>query len=129
MKCAAGNDKNTAGEDYIRSLPLKRRKKSGNINLEPNTKKRKEKMADNGQSPKPRIYIEKRGGKKVTIISGLHTYGEARLEAMAKELKTMLGTGGTVKNGIIEIQGDKVESIKAYFNHKSQITNPKKDKA
>ena len=66
------------------------------------------------ESPKPRIYIEKRGGKQVTIISGLHTYGGARLEAIAKELKIMLGTGGTVKNGIIEIQGDKVPQVKEW---------------
>jgi translation initiation factor 1 len=79
----------------------------------------------NTESPRPRIYLEKRGGKQVTLVSGLHTYGEQRLNTIAKELKTSLGAGGTVKNGIIEIQGDKAENIKAYFNHKSQITNHK----
>jgi len=63
------------------------------------------------QSPKPRIYTEKRGGKTVTLISGLHTYGRSRLEAMCREMKVKLGTGGTVKNGLIEIQGDKIEEI------------------
>lgn len=66
-------------------------------------------------TPKPKIFTEKRGGNIVTVISGLHTYGSARLEAMAKELKVKFGTGGTVKNGIIEIQGDKTEEIKAWF--------------
>ena len=66
-------------------------------------------------SPKPKIYLEKRAGKKVTIISGLHTYGEDRLKAIAKELKTMCGAGGTVKNGIIEIQGDNVGRVKSWF--------------
>ena len=60
-----------------------------------------------GQSPRPKVFTEKRGGKTVTIINGLHTYGSARLEAIAKELKTRLACGGTVKNGVIEIQGGK----------------------
>ena len=72
------------------------------------------------ESPKPRIYIEKRGGKQVTIISGLHTYGGARLEAIAKELKTLLGTGGTVKNGVIEIQGSKTLEIAGWFADKAK---------
>jgi len=72
-------------------------------------------VSNNPQSPKPKIYLEKRGGKQVTIVSGLHTYGEQRLNAIAKELKTALATGGTVKNGIIEIQGDKITQIKEWF--------------
>ena len=54
-------------------------------------------------------------GKAVTVIAGLHTYGSQRLETIAKELKTSLGAGGTVKNGVIEIQGDKVELVKKWF--------------
>jgi translation initiation factor 1 len=63
----------------------------------------------------PKIYIEKRGGKSVTVISGLHTYGSDRLNLMAKELKKSLGAGGTVKNGVIEIQGDNLEAVKKHF--------------
>ena len=62
-----------------------------------------------------KIRIEKRRGKVVTVISGLHTYGSKRLEAIAKELKSTLATGGTVKNGVIEIQGDKAALIKNRF--------------
>ena len=72
-------------------------------------------MGSNSQSPVPKIRLEKRAGKSVTVIAGLHTYGSARLGAMAKELKTNFGVGGTVKNGTIEIQGDKVLPIKAWF--------------
>ena len=54
-------------------------------------------------------------GKSVTVIAGLHTYGSERLNSMAKELKSKLGAGGTVKNGIIEIQGDKISAIQAWF--------------
>ena len=66
-------------------------------------------------SPVPKIRIEKRMGKAVTVIAGLHTYGAARLEAIAKELKSTFGAGGTVKNGVIEIQGDKIEAVKNWF--------------
>ncbi len=68
-----------------------------------------------GASPVPKIYLEKRAGKCVTLISGLHTYGAQRLDDMAKELKTKFGTGGTVKNGVIEIQGDRVAVIKEWW--------------
>ena len=68
-----------------------------------------------GQSPTPIIRLEKRCGKTVTVISGLHTYGSERLNRMAKEWKAALGSGGTVKDGRIEIQGDKVELIKDWF--------------
>jgi translation initiation factor 1 len=66
-------------------------------------------------SPIPKIRLEKRAGKSVTVIAGLHTYGAKRLDAIARELKSALATGGTVKNGTIEIQGDKVAAIKAWF--------------
>jgi len=72
-------------------------------------------VKNNPRSPIPKIRIEKRAGKIVTVIAGLHTYGAARLDAIAKELKTTLGAGGTVKNGTIEIQGDKAEPIKTWF--------------
>ena len=71
----------------------------------------------NPNSPKPKIRLEKRtGGKYVTVISGLHTYGADRLNRIASELKSRLGTGGTVKNGSIEIQGDKVKAIQEWYN-------------
>jgi len=69
----------------------------------------------NPQSPVPHIRMERRMGKAVTVIAGLHTYGSDRLNRIAKELKTSLGAGGTVKNGVIEIQGDKVEAIRNWF--------------
>ncbi len=52
-----------------------------------------------------RVGREVRKGSGVTVISGLPLAGEA-LKALAKELKTRCGSGGTVKDGVIEIQGD-----------------------
>jgi translation initiation factor 1 len=73
----------------------------------------------NPNSPKPVIRLERRTGKDVTVISGLHTYGAERLNSMAREWKTLCGAGGTVKNGVIEIQGDKVQKIRAWFVKKT----------
>jgi translation initiation factor 1 len=46
-----------------------------------------------------------RKGKGMTLITGL-ALEPAELKILAKQLKQKCGTGGTVKNGIIEIQGD-----------------------
>lgn len=46
-----------------------------------------------------------RKGKGVSLIAGIPLVGD-ELKALAKKLKQFCGTGGTVKNGIIEIQGD-----------------------
>lgn len=51
-----------------------------------------------------------RGGKGVTLVKGLALDGGALL-SLAKELKALCGTGGTVKEGVIEIQGDHVERL------------------
>ena len=46
-----------------------------------------------------------RGGKSVTLIEGIQMPGKDR-EALLKQLKARLGTGGALKNNVIEIQGD-----------------------
>jgi translation initiation factor 1 len=46
-----------------------------------------------------------RAGKGVTVITGL-PLGESALETLAKELKRRCGSGGTVREGLIEIQGE-----------------------
>ncbi len=46
-----------------------------------------------------------RKGKGVTVITGLPLAG-AELTRLAKELKRRCGSGGTVKDGVIEIQGE-----------------------
>lgn len=55
-----------------------------------------------------------RGGKGVSVVIGL-ALGEEALKELAKQLKQHCGTGGTVKEGTIEIQGDQREKIKAYL--------------
>lgn len=53
-----------------------------------------------------------RNGKGVTTVSGL-PLSDPDLKAMCTKLKKMCGTGGSVKEGIIEIQGDNRDKIKA----------------
>jgi translation initiation factor 1 len=55
-----------------------------------------------------------RGGKGVTLITGLPLADEA-LKELASKLKQTCGTGGTVKEGVIEIQGDHREKLCAYL--------------
>ncbi|MGQ9425524.1 stress response translation initiation inhibitor YciH [Gilvimarinus sp. F26214L] len=54
-----------------------------------------------------RLRLETKGrkGKGVTTISGLPLAG-TELKALAKKLKQVCGTGGSVKEHVIEIQGD-----------------------
>lgn len=53
-----------------------------------------------------------RKGKGVTLIKGL-ALDEAGLTSLAKQLKASCGSGGTVKDGVIEIQGDHLETVMA----------------
>ena len=51
-----------------------------------------------------------RGGKTVTVINGVMG-SEAELTALAQQLKKLCGSGGTVKDGNIEIQGDHCDKV------------------
>lgn len=53
---------------------------------------------------------ERRYGKQMVVIEGFD--GSEDLESLASELKSALGTGGTVKEGHIEIQGDHEDRIR-----------------
>ena len=75
-------------------------------------------VQDNGNprqvvDPPIRISRESKGrkGKGVTLISGLEM-SEADLKSLAKKLKALCGSGGTVKNATIEVQGDHRDQIK-----------------
>ena len=51
-----------------------------------------------------------RGGKSVSVITGLNLDQDA-LKKLGKTLKAQLGTGGAIKGGNIEIQGDHREKL------------------
>ena len=51
-----------------------------------------------------------RKGKGVTVVTGLPLSG-AELEKLARELKKKCGSGGTVRDGVIEIQGEHRDTL------------------
>ena len=53
-----------------------------------------------------------RGGESVTVVKGLPLDAIA-LALLGKQLRTQCGSGGTVKDGVIEVQGDHVAAIMA----------------
>ncbi|MFO0773312.1 MAG: translation initiation factor [Nitrospiraceae bacterium] len=52
-----------------------------------------------------------RGGKTVTVIAGFVGIGGDELDRLAKTLRQSCGSGGTAKDGRIEIQGDHRETV------------------
>ena len=57
-----------------------------------------------------------RGGKVVTLVKNLHLSPDD-CKALAKHLKQICGSGGTIKDGVIEIQGDHRETIGVALQH------------
>ena len=53
-----------------------------------------------------------RGGKTVTVITDIPASNEA-ITSLAQQLKKLCGSGGTVKDGVIEIQGDHCDKVQA----------------
>ena len=60
---------------------------------------------------------EKRKGKPITIIEG-YTGADSDFKILAKELKTMLGVGGSFKKEKIIIQGDYRDKIMSFLKDK-----------
>jgi translation initiation factor 1 len=78
--------------------------------------------AEAGAAPKqqsPRVRREKqgRGGKVVTVVHDLELT-EAELKTLGKELRQACATGGTVKDGRIEIRGDHREKVVTLLQQK-----------
>lgn len=55
-----------------------------------------------------------RGGKAVTVVRG----APGDLVRLGQELKAACGSGGTVKDGTIEVQGDHVEKVMALLQQR-----------
>ena len=79
--------------------------------------RKKEQTVSHAKSLPPQqqtVYLHRessgRAGKAVTLVKKL-ILSEDNLKALAKKLKQECGTGGTVKDGVIEIQGEHREKI------------------
>jgi translation initiation factor 1 len=53
-----------------------------------------------------------RGGKTVTLVRGVNLDADA-LAALGKRLRSACGAGGTLREGVLEIQGDHCERVAA----------------
>jgi len=74
-----------------------------------------EKAPNEGVRPAPqkvtvRLDRKARGGKSVTVIEGL-SMAQKDMEALLRQLKAGLGTGGTHRDACLEIQGDHREAL------------------
>ncbi len=63
-----------------------------------------------------------RRGKQVSVIRGI-THNPQVIEKLVKKLKSQLGTGGTVKGKLIEIQGNHVTKISKILEQEGYIVS------
>ena len=59
---------------------------------------------------------QRRYGKNMTLVEGFDPAVDVKL--LTKELKNFLGTGGTLKDGVVELQGDHREKVKGYLRQR-----------
>ena len=104
MKNTFGASRLVYSTDLGRTCPTCRQSKDGCRCKQANTVPAGDGVARVSRSSKGR------GGKTVTLVQGL-ALDEASLTQLGKQLKTACGTGGTVKEGVIEVQGDHRELV------------------
>ena len=76
----------------------------------------KDKVLDS-KSKKIKIHKEKKGkkGKTVTVISGFQSESTSQLGKLLKKLKVYCGTGGSLNERGIQLQGDMQDKVKFYL--------------
>lgn len=71
-------------------------------------------LPPNQQSVRIQVTRKGRGGKTVTVISGLQVNAET-LATLLKQLKAHCGSGGTAKEDTLEIQGDHAQKLLTFL--------------
>jgi translation initiation factor 1 len=64
-----------------------------------------------------RVGREKRRASSITIVYGLES---RELDDLASQLRKLCGTGGTAKNGAVELQGDHRDRVVAFFQEQGR---------
>jgi len=57
--------------------------------------------------------VTRRYGKKITLVEGFDKHVDVK--SVAKSLKEKLACGGTLKNGVVELQGDHKKKVKFFL--------------
>lgn len=68
-----------------------------------------------------KIWKEKRKNSYVTLIKNVPVEGPA-LKELLSELKKYLATGGSLKDLVLEIQGDKVAEVQLFLKAKGLVS-------
>jgi translation initiation factor 1 len=71
-------------------------------------------LAPKQQKLRVRLDTKQRAGKAVTLVEGFEGKEEDR-EELGKKLKTFCGTGGSVKDGLIIVQGDQRDKLLSWL--------------
>lgn len=71
------------------------------------------------------VSLERLKGNKIATIISNFVGTDAESESLGKLLKTKCGTGGTVKDGIILIQGEKREQVISILSNMGFLTKKK----
>ncbi len=95
-----------------------------NFKVEENTFEEKT-LSPEQQKIKVRLDTKNRGGKAVTLVQGFIGTNADR-EELGKKLKTFCGTGGSVKDGEIIVQGDNRDKVLQWLQ-KNGYSNAKKN--
>ena len=87
------------------------------VEVEPRRQKKRKQKPTRAQPTLPkdgviRVFLDRkgRGGKSVSVLRGIQSHPDGKKDLL-KQLKSKLGTGGAVKDGNIEIQGDHRDRI------------------
>jgi len=94
---------------YSTGKPVSRKERPGENSVKPAVNPAHQK-APARRNVIVRLDRKQRGGKSVTVIEGLQI-PDKDAEALLRQLKTGLGTGGTLRDGSLEIQGDHRDAL------------------
>ena len=98
--------------------------KDPNFQFQPEQEEEPETLTSNQQMLRILLDKKQRAGKSVTLITGFIGKTDD-LEKLGKQLKNFCGTGGSVKDGEVIIQGDQREKVLQWLL-KNDYTNSKK---